>query len=80
MSDADRLAAVLLRVVAIGLILQGILGLAAQLFVVVGASGDTSQLARFWFVLLGPLLYVIPGMLLYGFSRPLGIRLGRGLN
>ena len=80
MSDAARLAAVLLRVVAVGLILQGVLGLAAQLFMVLRAPGDMWQLGQFWFVLLGPVLYLVPGFLLYGFSRPVGIRLGRGLD
>lgn len=79
MSDAARLAAVLLRVVAVGLILQGVLALAGQLFVVLRAPGEMWQFGQLWFVLLGPVVYLVPGFLLYRFSRPVGIRLGRGL-
>ena len=80
MSDAARLAAVLLRVVAVALILWGVLGFAGQLLVVFGGLGDMRQLRQFWFVLVAPLLYLLPGCLLFRYSRPVGIRLGRGLD
>ena len=86
MTDAARLAAVLIRLIGCALIAGMVVALIAQVGLVIanpspGSSTTPALGLQFWAIAaLGYLLYMLPGLLLFRYARPLGIWLARGLD
>jgi hypothetical protein len=81
MNESARLAAVILRLVAAGMIVTGGIAIVLQVgMVLVNANLQQEHaIAMLVQLLLGGLLVLVPGIWLYRNSRALGERLTRGL-
>ena len=84
MTDAARLAAVLIRLLASGVVAWVVIGFVVQVGVLVanpvlrpaGAFGTPFGLMAAF----GAALYLLPALLLFHFARPIGTWIARGLD
>ncbi len=79
MTESARLAAVIIRIISCAMIAVAALSVIMQLILFARSPGTMPEFARGGVMAVGLLVYLLPGIALYRYSRVVGAFLARGL-